>query len=322
MRLIFAFLLLLASCSPQSDPPSPEPSSSEGTFESNNPYLVVLGIAQDGGAPQAGSHTDVRWNDPSNAHFATSLGLVDPETGKRWLFEATPDFKQQWYALDTRAGLREERVPDGIFLTHAHIGHYTGLMFLGHESVGAQGVPVYVWPKMATFLTDNGPWSQLVKYKNIEIETLGPDTVVELSDSLNVRSFLVPHRQEFSEVAGFIVQGPNRKVGFIPDIDSWEEWDSTGIGLDRFLESVDVAFLDATFFANGEIPGRDMSSFPHPFISHTMERLARASEETKSKVIFIHLNHTNPALQMDSEANLVIKKAGFRVARPGDEIEL
>ena len=322
MRFVFILLLLLASCAPEGEPSSSISNPSEVNPEASRPYLVVLGIAQDGGAPQAGSHTDLRWNEPENSHMPTSLGLVDPETGKRWMFEATPDFRRQWYELDTHAGLRTERVPDGIFLTHAHIGHYTGLMFLGHESVGAQGVPVYVWPKMAKFLTQNGPWSQLVKLANIQLETLGPDSLVELSDALNVRSFLVPHRQEFAEVAGFVIEGPNRRVGFIPDIDSWEEWDSTGIGLERFLDSVDLALVDATFFSNGEIPGRDMSSFPHPFISHTMSRLAAASDLTKSKVIFIHINHTNPALLIESEAYQSILNAGFSVAYPGQQIDL
>lgn len=322
MRFLFALLLVLASCSPTSDPLTTPAGLDPNPSEVKGPYLVVLGIGQDGGAPQTGSHADPRWNEPANTHMATSLGLVDPVSGKRWLFEATPDFKRQWYELDKRAGLRGARVPDGIFITHAHMGHYTGLMFLGHESVGAKGVPVYVWPKMAAFLTNNGPWSQLVKYENIRLETLSPNSRIELSDSLRVSSFLVPHRQEFSEVAGFIVHGPQKTVGFIPDIDSWEEWDSTGTGLDRFLESVDLALVDATFFANGEIPGRDMSSFPHPFLSHTMARLSSASDETKAKIVFIHLNHTNPALEVGGEVYYLIQQEGFRIARPGEQIDL
>jgi len=320
MRLmLLAFALLLSSCTQ----PSPNGShSASPTPNPDGPYLMILGIGQDGGAPQAGSHLDSRWEDASEAHLATSLGLVDPESGNRWMFEATPDFRRQWFDLDIKAGLREKRVPDGIFLTHAHIGHYTGLMFLGHESIGAQGVSVFALPRMASFLTENGPWSQLVKYGNIDLSVLEPERAVKLTDQIQVTPFIVPHRQEFAETAGYVIEGPSKRIGFIPDIDSWDGWDETGLGLEAFLESVDVALVDATFFADGELQGRDMSGFPHPFITYTMDRLAGASEATKSKVVFIHLNHSNPALSPLSPESQAILTAGFRVARPGEVFEL
>ena len=42
--------------------------------------------------------------------------------------------------------------PKGIFLTHAHIGHYSGLIHLGKEALGAKGISVYAMPKMSFFL--------------------------------------------------------------------------------------------------------------------------------------------------------------------------
>lgn len=317
------FLILLSSslfaCTPAE---TPECCSSNPATPTDTPFLVVLGIGQDGGAPQAGSHTDPRWQNPSEQQLATSLGLIDPVTNKRWMFEATPDFKQQWYNLDTLAGLRDVSVPDGIFLTHAHIGHYTGLMLLGHESMGAQNVPVYTYPKMATFLASNGPWSQLVKYSNISLQELETEQLIDLSSNLQVEPFLVPHRQEFSEVAGFLIHGPNKTVGFIPDIDSWEAWDEEGTTLESFLSGVDIALVDGTFFENGELPGRDMSGFPHPFVTHTITRLSSAPESVKSKVYFIHLNHSNPALIEGSSAQQFVKQNGFNLAFPSQIIEL
>ncbi len=59
-----------------------------------------------------------------------SLGLVDSENKKTYLFEATPDFPKQMKALK-RISQSEKEIADGIFFTHAHIGHYTGLMYLG-----------------------------------------------------------------------------------------------------------------------------------------------------------------------------------------------
>lgn len=284
--------------------------------DGDEPFLVVLGVAQDGGVPQAGSPGARGWADTTRHRLVVSLGLVDPATDRRWLFEATPDFRRQLerldatYPVDARPGL------DGIFLTHAHIGHYTGLMFLGHESMGAAHVPVYAMPRMRDFLAANGPWSQLVTYENIELRPLEDGVPVRISDRLTVTPFLVPHRQEYSEVVGFRIEGPERSALFIPDIDSWEEWDSAGTRIEDLLQDVDVAYVDATFYANGEIPGRDMSGFPHPFITHSMERFSGLPAEVRDRVRFIHLNHTNPALWPDSRARKAIDAAGFHVAEP------
>jgi pyrroloquinoline quinone biosynthesis protein B len=286
------------------------------------PFLVVLGIGQDAGVPQAGSHDEPGWTDPAFAHFATSLGLVVPQTGEKWLFEATPDFRRQWYELETMEPRRHAAAPDGIFLTHAHIGHYTGLMFLGHESMGASDVSVYVMPEMADFLSTNGPWDQLVDFGNVHLRRMAANVPVELSGGVRVVPFTVPHRQEYSEVVGFRIEGPHRTVLFIPDIDSWEEWDREGRRIEAVLASVDEAFVDGTFFANGEIPGRDMTGFPHPFITHTMERLGSLPAAERAKVHFIHLNHTNPAVDSASSAAERVLAAGFRIARPLERVNL
>jgi len=250
------------------------------------------------------------------------LAIVDPTTRARWLIECTPDFKEQLHMLDEMAPVEGRPGLNGIFLTHAHIGHYTGLIHLGHESMGANEVSVYAMPKMADFLEMNGPWDQLVRYENIRLHRIGGRVPVQLTREIRVIPFLVPHRQEYSEVVGYRIEGPNRTVLFIPDIDSWEEWDELGHRIEGMLESVDLALLDGSFFANGEIPGRDMSDFPHPFISHSMQRMSSLPETQRDKVYFIHLNHTNPALDPNSEAAQAIREAGFHVAVPLQRIDL
>ena len=282
------------------------------------PSLIVLGIAQDGGVPQAGSFSDARWDDPTQQRLVTCLGIIDPRSGKRWMIDATPDFRTQLLALYRASRGAARPVLDGIFLTHAHMGHYTGLMFLGHESIGAKKVPVYAMPKMNEFLRTNGPWSQLVAYENIALQPLVVGEAVRLAADLSITPLLVPHRQEFSEVVAFRIDGPSRSALFLPDIDSWREWDAQGTRLEDVLSTVDIAYIDGTFFANGEIPGRDMSGFPHPFISHTIERLANLPASERAKVRFIHLNHTNPALHETSAARAAIHAAGMRVAEEGE----
>ena len=84
------------------------------------------------------------------------------------MFDATPDMTAQLEHLNTiDTGLAF--MPNGIFLTHAHIGHYTGLMYLGKEAINANCIPVYTMPRMNDFLKRNGPWNQLVLLDNIEL---------------------------------------------------------------------------------------------------------------------------------------------------------
>ena len=292
------------------------------TGAGRSPYVIVLGIAQDGGIPQTGTKEHRGWTDKRFRRLVTCLGIVDEDRSQRWMIDATPDFPEQLHLLDDVAPVEGKPGLDGIFLTHAHIGHYTGLMHLGYEVMGARSVPVYAMPKMVEFLGTNGPWDQLVRYQNIELRKLENGVPVKLSDRITVTPLLVPHRQEYTEVVGFRVQGPNRSVLFIPDIDQWEDWDASGTRIEDELAKVDVAYLDGSFFANGEIPGRDMTGFPHPLITHSMERFEALPAEERDKIRFIHLNHTNPAIDAESAAAKNIKDNGFRIAEEKERVEL
>lgn len=315
--------LLLLICSIQIGT-GPSASAQHATQDSlaGSPFLIVLGIAQDGGVPQAGAKAHPGWENPAHKRMTVSLAVVDPATGQRWLFDATPDFREQLHCLDTIYPVVGKPGLTGIFITHAHMGHYTGLIHLGLEAMGAFEVPVYAMPRLETFLRTNGPWDQLVRYENIALESLADGEAVSLNARLTVTPFLVPHRQEYSEVVGFRIDGPHRSVLFIPDIDQWEDWDEQGTRIEEMIARVDVAYLDGTFFADGEIPGRDMSTFPHPFIRHSMERFATLPDAERAKVRFIHLNHTNPALIDTSEARREIEARGFRVAAERERLDL
>jgi pyrroloquinoline quinone biosynthesis protein B len=186
-------------------------------------------------------------------------------------------------------------------------------MYFGREAVGASSVPVYAMPRMENFLTDNAPWNQLVGLKNIEIKRMKDGEIIRLNENLKVTPFLVPHRDEFSETVGFEITGENKSAVFIPDIDKWSKWKQD---LKELVKRVDYALLDATFYKNGEIPSRDMSEIPHPFVEETMKLLEDLPAREKKKVIFIHFNHTNPLIKKDSKERREVLQKGFRV---GDE---
>jgi pyrroloquinoline quinone biosynthesis protein B len=284
-------------------------------------YIQVLGIAQDAGYPQANCyqpHCMRAWEDPALRRLTSSIAVVDTESKNKYLFDATPDIREQLYQLN-RAAPDDEFTLDGVFLTHAHIGHYTGLMHFGHEATGSSNVPVYAMPRMVEFLSTNGPWDQLVRYQNIRLMPLSDGSSVTFENSLRVTPLLVPHRDEYSETVGFRIDGPNRTAVFIPDIDKWERWHTD---IREVVRASDYALIDAGFFADGELPGRDMSKIPHPFVSESMALLEDLTDEEKSRVIFIHMNHTNPLLIDGSEAQAEVERRGFRYAREGLRLAL
>lgn len=276
-----------------------------------NQKLIVLGTAQDAGFPQIGAVKEFEAveNNQRARRKVVSLGIVDLKARQKFLIEATPDMPAQLFALNKFLP-NQNTLPNGIFLTHAHIGHYTGLMYLGREAVGASNVPVYAMPRMKEFLTVNAPWSQLVALKNIKLLPITADNEIALNPSLKIRPFLVPHRDEFTETVGFEIAGENKRVVFIPDIDKWSKWERK---LAEVVKNADYVLLDATFYRNGEIP-RDMSEVPHPFVEETIALLKDLPAKERAKVYFIHFNHTNPLLQKDSRESREVIRQGFRIA--------
>lgn len=291
-----------------------------GNEAEKSPYVLVLGIAQDGGYPQTGCTKDCckrAWDNPLNKRSVSCLALIDPVSQEKWIFDATPDFREQFRNLNV-AGQSDKNI-SGIFLTHAHIGHYAGLMNLGREVMGAKSVPVYAMPRMREFLTKNGPWSQLVALNNILMTPIRNDSTIKLNNRLSVTPFLVPHRDEFSETVGFKIFTRDRSVIFIPDIDKWEEWSTDILEL---VPKNDVLFIDGTFFQNGELPGVDMSKIPHPFVSESLDLLRSLSDAEKAKIHFIHFNHSNPLLNEESDQYKKVIKQGFKIAKEMQTVEL
>lgn len=277
--------------------------------------LVILGTVQDGGSPHAGCQKDCckeLFAHPDPNRQVVSLGVVDAVHQKNYLFEATPDLPRQIKHLRQLSTFASKESPDGIFITHAHIGHYSGLMYLGREAMHTKDVPVYVLPRMQQFIRNNGPWSQLVNLHNIALQPIQDTQTVILTPALQIRPFTVPHRDEFSETVGFIISGPNKKALFIPDIDKWEKW---GHSIANAIAQVDYAFVDATFYDAAEINNRNMAEIPHPFVVESMELLKNLPAAEKRKVFFIHFNHTNPLLNANSPQAKTVLANGFNIAK-------
>ena len=282
---------------------------------SESDYIQVLGIVQDAGYPHIGCEKDCCEQVSPGDYFVSCLGLVDKTNNKRYLFDATPDIHNQINLLEkfTNADLI-----DGIFLTHAHIGHYTGLMYLGREGLGGTNIMVYALKRMARFLTKNGPWDQLVKLNNISIQTISNKEFVKLSENIFVIPIKVPHRDEYSETVGYKIIGKSKKILFIPDIDKWDEWEKSII---EEVKLVDYAFIDGTFY-NGSELNRDMREIPHPSIEETLQLFSNQPIAERNKIYFIHINHTNPILTNKNGIKDMVEGLGFNIAKRGLKFKL
>lgn len=292
----------------------------------DGPFIRVLGTAQDGGLPHAAcscTHCRAARHEPERRRLIAGLAIVLPESGAVYLIDATPDIREQIDLLNDVRSPPEDRVDrapvTGIFLTHAHIGHYLGLSFLGFEAVHTNRLPVWTTTRMAGFLRDNGPWSQLVKIENIDLRTAVPGMAVDLGEGVSVTSIEVPHRDEFSDTVGYLVAGPRRSVLYIPDTDPWRMWSEPAA--DR-VGRVDVALLDGSFYSAEELPGRDVDEIRHPLIVDSMDLFQEMVDGGSTRVVFTHLNHSNPALVPEGPELAEIERRGFSVAAEGEEIEL
>ncbi len=283
--------------------------------------MLVLGTVQDGGSPHIGCSRACcagLFETPDPTRKVVSLGLIDRAEGRTYLLEAGPDFAEQLHLLQQQAG-QSVPVPSGIFLTHAHIGHYSGLMFLGREALGADSVPVFAMPRLRVFLEENGPWSQLSSLGNIALQPLSDQQPVRLTPRLEVVPFRVPHRDEFSETVGFEIRGPGKIVLFIPDIDKWERWRTD---ISDLIRRADLVFLDASFYDGAEVGYRELSEIPHPFVVESLARFDSLPEAERAKIHFIHLNHTNPLLDPQSDQSRLVREKGYAIARFGDRFKL
>ena len=281
----------------------------------NSKYsLKILGVVQDGGLPHLGSNRLCCENIEQKRHV-TSIMLINNENNESYLFDASPDINEQLNFM----GDRIKKDLKGVFLTHAHIGHYTGLMYFGREALNSKSINVYAMPRMKKFLEKNGPWSQLVSLQNILITELKNNSKLSIDQNVIIQPIEVPHRAEFSETVGYKIYGPNKTALFIPDIDKWYLWEKSIIDE---IKQVDYALIDATFYDSKEVSYRDLSEIPHPFVVESMELFDLIEDEEKNKIFFIHLNHTNPLLDKDSDQYKFVKGKGYNIAEEGMKLKL
>ncbi len=281
--------------------------------ENQSVNVLVLGTSQDGGYPQAGCREECcneAWNDHKLKRLKSSLAIL--LGSDCWLIDMTPDFSYQLRMIEAKLKCKPNIC--GIFISHAHIGHYMGLVQLGLEVMNTQKIPVYVMEKMKTFLKNNAPFTQLIELNNIKLRPMGSDETIMLSDNLSITPLLVPHRNEFSETIGITVKSSDKSLLYIPDIDSWNLWN---MDINDLIKSNDFALLDGTFYNDAELPNRSVQDVPHPYINDSLNKFSLLDEIDRKKVYFTHLNHTNPVIKKSSLERSRVYEQGSHIAEDG-----
>ncbi len=320
---------------PAGQPGQPPASMAQGAAESApdpqgldpalpGPHLLILGTAQDGGIPYAAcscGRCQAAREGRHRARYVASVALVLPDLEEVYLFDATPDIREQLAMLadaDEPSGRVDRRPVNGIFLTHAHIGHYLGLAFFGFEAVHTRDLPVYGTPAMMKFLESNAPWEQLLKIGNLAAMPTDPGHPVTLG-SVTVTSMRVPHRDEYADTVAYVFQGPSHRAIYIPDADAWRDWEQS---VDELFAGADEILVDATFYSADELPGRSIEDIGHPVMTASMDRWQADVQSGKRSVRFTHLNHSNLALDPTGPPALEVANRGFEILREGRRIAL
>ncbi|MFB6294766.1 MAG: MBL fold metallo-hydrolase [Candidatus Nanohaloarchaea archaeon] len=262
----------------------------------------ILGSVQDGGVPHLGctcATCERARDDPSQQRYATSMKVYHEENDVTYLFDASPDIRFQ---------LSDEFL-DGIFLSHGHLGHISGLLYLGKESFNANMVDVHCSESVADFMHDSYPYRLLIDRNNIVVNEHEDGDHVELMD-LQVVPVEVVHRYVPTDMHAFRIESDDTTLFYMTDIDYW-----TDDAIEE-VENADIAVVDGCFWSKEEIDRYER--VPHPPIKESLDVFA----DTDTDIIFTHMNHTNPVLDPDSEERQQVEDAGFRVADEGMEIQL
>ena len=250
------------------------------------------------------------------------------------LFDASPDLKQQFESVSLVPGSvrsdwseRENRI-EAIFITHGHGDHCMGLF---EFSTGkCFNIPVYGSPDVIRFLFGTCDQEQFFSSLGrlakdyVNPQELEEEVTIEALGGLNVRGFEIPHTERLSNGScfptrtyGYEIEADGKRIVYTPDLERLTE------ELIERVEGSDMFILDATFWWNDElarVSGLKKTSYDLGHVP-VEESLGMLQGLDVGRVLYTHINHTNPLL--DPELGMVkkLKDAGFEMAEDGMVIE-
>jgi pyrroloquinoline quinone biosynthesis protein B len=293
----------------------------------------VLGSCAGGGLPQwnCGGANSVRARrGDRDVPSRTQPGLAVSADGARWsILNAGPDLRGQLAAfpgLHPKPGTRD--VPlDTVALTSAELDHVLGLLVL-REALSFRIVSTR-WVRDA-ILGHNAAWRLLEPVWGAA--PLDAPIALDRSGTLELRFFPVP-----AKVPGYLrdlakphaetttgmritERTTGARLAFVPGLSSLDSATAAE------LAAADVRFVDGTFFTADELraakPGApDAAAIGHVPITGEGGSLA-ALAGLPGRTYYVHMNCTNPVLDVVSPERARVRRAGVEIADDGLEIEL
>ena len=215
-----------------------------------------------------------------------------------------------------------------MLLTDAELDHTLGLLLLRE----GRGLQLHATPAVhETLCTGTSLLATLERYCPVEWRPVVPGVDVSLADGLSYRAFDVPttKRARFptqardGRVVGYRLtdERSGRAAVYLPGLP-----ELTPVVREQ-LDGCACLLVDGTCWSDDELirpglTGRTAREMGHLPISGPDGSLAQLAPPHLERVIYVHLNNTNPVLLDDSPQRRAVEERGMEVADDGLEVEI
>jgi len=308
--------------------------------------IKVLGSGAGGGFPQWNCNcrncVAVRAGTPG-FKARTQSSLAVSRDGASWaLLNASPDLRQQIAQTpalhaDPKLGLRHSPIK-AVVLTNGDVDHIIGLINLRE----AQPFSIYGTSRVLDIVKSNTVFQvlaePLVPRIALPLDKPTPIKGAGIDLGLTVEAFAVPGKvalyledasagedwgTQEGDTIGLKVTDPSSKTSFfyIPGCATIDDQ------LHARLKGASVVFFDGTLFTDNEMIEQGLLNKTGARMGHISMSGAAGSISTFSqlgvgRLIYVHINNSNPALDENSAARKSIEGAGWEVGYDGLEVRL
>ena len=305
----------------------------------------VLGSAAGGGFPQwncACPHCSrARAGDLHLKARTQAQIVVRLDEGECYLVNASPDLRSQILSTPLLAPSHPPRhTPiSGIFLTSADVDSVAGLLSLREF----QPLDIYATASVRRIVNDENRIFRVLERANppvcwhdVAVNTWLPVAASGPGDESSVRFRLVPVGNAYPDyvseglrrllppeesVVGLVLAQGNKQMFYAPALGGrsrdWKDW----------ARSSDICLLDGTFWKDTELISTGVGSktareIGHVPLSGAGGLLQEFDSAKPGRKILIHINNTNPVLDIGSPEHREVRDAGWEIAYDGMEFDL